>query len=258
MRSNHPESGRSQHFSARRCAGGVPCRSPRAQAAIDGRRVVASSSRKRRRLAGITTDQGQVLWREQHRAERAEDFARAAHRRPIQPGLVGPARRDLQIDGQLPALVHDDRRHDRPVGARPYQGARPTPPDVMPMSTNTTVLQRCSSCRSRSVRRTPCGQASVPTRRPTRNGSPSASVDVRTPLSPASLHRRALGQPDSLILCTACPPNWLRNAATAFMVGESSWRERNLANNAAAMAGTGTLRRIASSTVQRPSPESSV
>src|SRR3712207_2033988 len=30
---------------------------------------------------------------------------------------------------------------------------------------------------------------------------------------------------------TACPPNWLRSAATAFMVGESSCREEKRANS---------------------------
>jgi hypothetical protein len=56
---------------------------------------------------------------------------------------------------------------------------------------------------------------------------------------------------------TAWPPNWLRNAETTFMAGESSWREVNLANNADEIAGSGTAWSIAASTVQRPSPESS-
>src|SRR6185295_8236089 len=42
------------------------------------------------------------------------------------------------------------------------------------------------------------------------------------------------------------------------MVGESSCLDRKRANNAAAMLGTGTRSRMASSTVHRPSPESSV
>ncbi len=56
---------------------------------------------------------------------------------------------------------------------------------------------------------------------------------------------------------TAWPPNWLRSAATAFIAGDSSCREANLANRAAEITGAGTARSIASSTVQRPSPESS-
>ena len=56
---------------------------------------------------------------------------------------------------------------------------------------------------------------------------------------------------------TACPPNWLRSAATAFMVGESSWREEKRANSEAAIVGMGTAFSIACSTVHRPSPESS-
>ncbi len=47
-----------------------------------------------------------------------------------------------------------------------------------------------------------------------------------------------------------------RNAATARIAGESSWREANRANNAAEITGAGTEWLIASSTVQRPSPES--
>ena len=34
----------------------------------------------------------------------------------------------------------------------------------------------------------------------------------------------------SAALVTAWPPNWLRSAATAFIAGESSWRETNRAN----------------------------
>ena len=58
-------------------------------------------------------------------------------------------------------------------------------------------------------------------------------------------------------LVTACPPNWLRSAATAFIAGESSCREANRANSAAVITGTGTAWLMASSTVHRPSPESS-
>src|SRR5690606_1124873 len=56
---------------------------------------------------------------------------------------------------------------------------------------------------------------------------------------------------------TACPPNSLRSAATAFMAGESDWREANRAKTAAVMAGAGTAWSMASWTVHRPSPESS-
>src|SRR5689334_18358476 len=62
---------------------------------------------------------------------------------------------------------------------------------------------------------------------------------------------------DEHYLCTACPPNWLRRAATAFIAGESSCRDRNRANNEAEMTFIGTASRIASSTVHRPSPVSS-
>ena len=58
-------------------------------------------------------------------------------------------------------------------------------------------------------------------------------------------------------LRTECPPNWLRSAATAFIEGESPWRETKRAKIAALIVGTGTALLSASSTVQRPSPESS-
>ena len=57
---------------------------------------------------------------------------------------------------------------------------------------------------------------------------------------------------------TSWPPNCPRSAATAFMVGDSSWREANRANSEAEMTGMGTELAMASSTVQRPSPESAV
>src|SRR5581483_370497 len=57
--------------------------------------------------------------------------------------------------------------------------------------------------------------------------------------------------------CTACPPNCARSAATAFIAGDWSWRDTNRANRAAEITGAGTRLLMASSTVQRPSPESS-
>ena len=48
----------------------------------------------------------------------------------------------------------------------------------------------------------------------------------------------------------------MRNAATTFIAGESSWRETNLAYSAALIAGMGTAWSMAACTVHRPSPES--
>ena len=55
---------------------------------------------------------------------------------------------------------------------------------------------------------------------------------------------------------TACPPNWLRSAATTFIAAESSCREANRANSAEVITGSGTAFWIAASMVHRPSPES--
>src|SRR5207249_10780013 len=59
------------------------------------------------------------------------------------------------------------------------------------------------------------------------------------------------------LVCTACPPNSLRSAAITLAPKDSSWRERSRASSDNVMTGAGTFRRIASSTVHRPSPESS-
>ena len=56
---------------------------------------------------------------------------------------------------------------------------------------------------------------------------------------------------------TAWPPNSLRSAATTLAEKESSWRDAKRANSESMSTGAGTLLSIASSTVQRPSPESS-
>ena len=56
---------------------------------------------------------------------------------------------------------------------------------------------------------------------------------------------------------TAWPPNWLRMAARSFAPKASSWRERKRICSARVMTGVGTARSTDSSTVQRPSPESS-
>ena len=69
--------------------------------------------------------------------------------------------------------------------------------------------------------------------------------------------RTAVAAGAAASVCTAWPPNWLRIAATAFIAGQSSWREVNRAKSEAAMTCIGTAWSIAASTVHRPSPESS-
>ena len=55
---------------------------------------------------------------------------------------------------------------------------------------------------------------------------------------------------------TACPPNWLRRAASTLAVYSPPPRLVKRANRAAVITGTGTSWSMASSIVQRPSPES--
>ena len=56
---------------------------------------------------------------------------------------------------------------------------------------------------------------------------------------------------------TLCPPNWFRIAASSFAPNGDSCLERKRACNDAAMTGIGTAKSIDSSSVHRPSPESS-
>ena len=72
-------------------------------------------------LARVAAHQREVLGGEQHRAQDAQDVPGPGHRRAVHPCPVGPARRDLQFDGQLPALVHDRRADHRPLRAAPDQ-----------------------------------------------------------------------------------------------------------------------------------------
>src|SRR5690606_17829489 len=62
---------------------------------------------------------------------------------------------------------------------------------------------------------------------------------------------------DPQALRTACPPNCWRRAATAFIPGEAFWPDTHRAQIEAEIVGTGTALLRASSTVHRPSPESS-
>ena len=57
---------------------------------------------------------------------------------------------------------------------------------------------------------------------------------------------------------TACPPNWLRSAASTRSAKSPLPRERKRAYSEAVITGVGTSWAVASSIVQRPSPESAV
>src|ERR1700683_4993007 len=57
---------------------------------------------------------------------------------------------------------------------------------------------------------------------------------------------------------TACPPNWLRSAASTRSAKSPLPRERKRAYSDAVVTGVGPAGAVASAIVQRPSPESSV
>src|SRR5579864_2046628 len=91
-------------------------------------------------------------------------------------------------------------------------------------------------------------------------GDPFGGVDLNRRIARPGQHLRADNQRNVVDHCcsftTACPPNSFRSAAIIFIANESSWREAKRANSASAVTGAGTFSSIASSTVQRPSPES--
>ncbi len=60
------------------------------------------------------------------------------------------------------------------------------------------------------------------------------------------------------VFFTACPPNWFRRAASTLCVKSPLPREYIRAYSEAVITGVGTSRAVASSIVQRPSPESAV
>ena len=55
--------------------------------------------------------------------QNSNNLPRAAHRGAVNPSLIRPSSRDLQIDRQFPTVVDDDGRHHRPLGAIAYQGS---------------------------------------------------------------------------------------------------------------------------------------
>jgi hypothetical protein len=65
--------------------------------------------------------QRQVLGREQHHAQRAEDVACPAYRRPAQPRPVRLARLDRQLDGQRPSIVDDLTADDCGTGTGAHE-----------------------------------------------------------------------------------------------------------------------------------------
>ena len=206
-------------------------------------------------FAGIPAYQRQVLWREQHRPQHPQYLAGRADGGAVQPRLVGAAGRDFEVDGELAAVVHHDRRDHRTLGARPDQrrvrcDAVRAEGRRIPKGFNEIRLTEAVGT---NKHRPPRFQIQVGPR-PGSEVLQSQAADVHFILLLAC----AATYPDSLTRLTAWPPNWLRRAATAFMVGDSSWRDKKRANSDAAMPGTGTRSRIASSTVHRPSPESSV
>ena len=72
-------------------------------------------------LARVALDQREVLGREQHRAQQAEHLARARHGGAVDPGAVGAARVDLDLDERGAVVAHHLRAHHRPLGAEAHE-----------------------------------------------------------------------------------------------------------------------------------------
>ena len=72
-------------------------------------------------LRRVALDQGEVLGREQHGAQRAEHLSGPLHRRAAEPGTVGPAGVELELDQRLAPVAHDHAPDHRLAGAEPHQ-----------------------------------------------------------------------------------------------------------------------------------------
>ena len=191
----------------------------------------------------VAADQLEVLGGEQHHPQGAEHVARAADRGPVEPGPVGLAGHDLQLDQQLAAVVDDLAADHRGGRAGPDQGRVGGHPVAVQGGHVAEGLDQVGL--AHAVLADQHGDARVEIDR-----HPLVRAEVGQ-LDPAHIHH------DRQQLMTAWPPNCWRSAATAFMAGESICRDSNRANSDAAMTCSGTARRTASSTVQRPSPVSS-
>src|SRR5262249_22542504 len=239
-------------------------------------------------LLGVPLDQGQVLLGEQHRAQRAEHLARPRHPGAVEPGPVGAAGVALDLrqavrarggprpaqDGPFRPVPHQGRVAGHPVAAERGQVAdrlhhvrlalavgpdkrahpwlqaeidRREGPEIREGEAAHVHMPRLLAYTAAKIRAAPA-RPSPRSRAPGREGN-SRGVSSRAgwpSVAPGSV-------PEAV---TACPPNWLRKAATTFIAGESSWRETNRAYRAALIAGIGTAWSIAACTVHRPSPES--
>ena len=104
-------------------------------------------------LAGVALDQGQVLGREQHRAQRAEHVARPRHRRRGSAGPGWPCPALISSSTSVVALVlHDRAADDRRVGARTAPAARRWPPGGCPASRGSRPPRPGWSCPARWAR----------------------------------------------------------------------------------------------------------
>ena len=84
-------------------------------------------------LRRVTLDQGEVLGREQHRADQAQQLAGPGERGPVHPGLVGATGVDLHLEDRLAPVADHGRpdhgmvrtqAHQRAVAGDPVRGER--------------------------------------------------------------------------------------------------------------------------------------
>src|SRR5690606_10852479 len=69
----------------------------------------------------ITAHECQILRGEQHRPKDAEHVTWFADRAAVDPSAVGPARCDLQLDGEFPSLVHHRGTYQRAITTVSHQ-----------------------------------------------------------------------------------------------------------------------------------------
>lgn len=186
-------------------------------------------------------------------------FGRCGHRPDCPTGGCPPGR------ARTPRLLHSAPPVSLWLSCRCCSGDRRSPDDPLELTSLKLVLESTWLNRHQGV------DYSLPDRKIASTVDISHTAQVHASLRHLPRHGCGRGRTPatdspsdapaavhSPLRCTSCPPNWPRSAATICMLGLVSCRDENRANSEAANTGIGTARATASSSVQRPSPESVV
>ena len=105
-------------------------------------------------LRRVALDQREVLGREDHRADQADQVAGPGEHRLVDPGPVGAARVDLDLEHRGPAVLDHRGADHRLLGAGPDQRARRWLPGARSAGRDSRSPRRGWSCPGRCGRRT--------------------------------------------------------------------------------------------------------